>query len=416
MENKAWIEVYEATSDSTEDSIESDMSHEEITKISTEDRNSTQEESSSNDGEQISSTSSEENELTEEKAEPDKTLSDSDNYLLHHWSIEGCWRKPPSPIFDQETWYFLRDAYRRAVYPENSSISSEKKSGMKVPYEVRLIPGKGRGLFTTKKIKKDVTIWENTMRGKFPDEISWRRYLSSIPYDLACDSFMWCYAWGRDEIDEKALHIELDDGALMNSAEDSEGINAIETPEGFFKTTRDIEEGEEILDSYYGLTSDIDWYRAMKNKAWIEGYEASSDSTEDSIESDMSHEEITKISREDRNSTQEESSSNDGQQISSTSSDENELDLTGSESESGDGVLTLNLGAGILRTTTGLRTNPINETLNGSGGAAEYGQQHDWSMLLFSIFPFIFMIICYFCKNGRHRYACPVRGRKKGTD
>jgi hypothetical protein len=339
----------------------------------------------------------------------------SDNYLLHDWTIEGCWRKPPSPIFDQETWYFLRDAYRRAVHPENSSISFEKKSGMKVPYEVRLSPGKGRGLFTTEKIKKDVTIWESTMTGKFPDEISWRRYLSTIPYDLACESIVWSYVWRRDENDENAVYIDLDDGALMNHYNEGKEMNAIQTPEGFFVTTRDIEEGEEIIISYDGLTSDIDWYEAIENKAWIEGYEASSDSTEDSIESDMSHEEITKISREDRNSTQEESSSNDGQQISSTSSDENELDLTGSESESesGDGLPTLNEGAGILRTTTGLRTNPINETLNGSGGAAEYGQQHDWSMLLFSIFPFIFMIICYFCKNGRHRYACPVRCRKK---
>eukprot|EP00978_Attheya_sp_CCMP212_P013876 scaffold34967_cov58-Attheya_sp.AAC.1 len=195
----------------------------------------------------------------------------SDHYLLHHWTLEGCWRKHTSPILDQATWELLQDAYRHAVQPEhNSTIALDPKSGFLVPYEVRMIPGKGRGIFATEKIKsgEGVIIWKTIQVAKFTDKLSWQRFLSSIPYEIACDACQWSYTYRVKHEKQNSLFLDLDDGALLNEASANEEINVEETREGSYVPLRDIEAGEEIIITYSGLSDNIDWYKHIKQQVW----------------------------------------------------------------------------------------------------------------------------------------------------
>eukprot|EP00978_Attheya_sp_CCMP212_P040152 scaffold216117_cov39-Attheya_sp.AAC.1 len=66
------------------------------------------------------------------------------------------------PIWDEATWQSLRDAYRRAVGVDDSSIASESKSGMLVAYEVLKDPIKGRGVYLKEGVKKGDLVWDKS--------------------------------------------------------------------------------------------------------------------------------------------------------------------------------------------------------------------------------------------------------------
>eukprot|EP00978_Attheya_sp_CCMP212_P011824 scaffold29356_cov47-Attheya_sp.AAC.1 len=391
----------------------------------------------------------------------------SDNFLLHHWNLEGCWRKGQSTtILDRATWELLQDAYRRAVPPGKSTIALEPTTGMTVPYEVR----------------------------KFTDELSWRRFVSSIPYELACDVHEWSYV-KQDEHGEKALHIDLDDAAFTNIPSDDQEVNteSAREPDPFSISTRDIniKAGEEITMSYAGLTDNIDWYKLMKRVAWVEGYyegyyEASSSSADDDDEgyyyeyeassssaddegyyeasSSSADEEVEpETPTEDNDSTKKETvpdnvehkrigqhkmppkgMSNmsdivawlEGYETSSSSAHEKresaeeisdsteeevepEKNTEDNDDSTKEETVTDNgpYKSGGLINTTGLRTNTINAnpglTLNGRGGPADHDQEHGWSKLPFFVFSLI--IIWFFWKSSRYRHVFHfMRRRQKG--
>jgi hypothetical protein len=174
------------------------------------------------------------------------------------------------PIWDEATWQSLRDAYRRAVGVDDSSIASESKSGMLVAYEVLKDPIKGRGVYLKEGVKKGDLVWDKSQHAQFIDESSFRRFLLSISYELACDVLQWAYIEEDDEHDAVCA-FELDDGTYVNNGGETSpfvtrgmGIVAL----------RDVEAGEEILINYDGSGFLRDkrkpWFQRLKRDAWGE--------------------------------------------------------------------------------------------------------------------------------------------------
>lgn len=181
------------------------------------------------------------------------------------------------PILIQSEWEDMRNVYLKvAGITDGTSISNER--GLHPAIVADYAGEKGRGLFATAPIRKGEMIWESTRTRSFDDKETFYRFLEGINPDYVCDVLEWKYMAKRfvsNETDgeiqwnEEAeaydfdpsiyvLCIDLDDGSLANTvdyeSQDERDFNAYTVAHGGCSHTsfasRDIEEGEEILESY----------------------------------------------------------------------------------------------------------------------------------------------------------------------
>mmetsp|Transcript_20072 Transcript_20072/g.28432 ORF Transcript_20072/g.28432 Transcript_20072/m.28432 type:complete len:859 (+) Transcript_20072:163-2739(+) len=188
-------------------------------------------------------------------------------------SISGCHRlmNRPQGIHNESVWEFLQDTYRSVVGDE-STIVMFPKSGIVTPYEVRHSPGKGRGLFSTAPVKKGTLFWSHIHHAVFPDEDSFRRFLESIPWELACDVLQWAYV-EKIGPENFSVAVELDQGSLCNHGDSGEAnIGGAGNYGGYLLTLRDMEIGEEFLQDYNTFDNDdaLDWFDDMVSNAWMD--------------------------------------------------------------------------------------------------------------------------------------------------
>ena len=106
------------------------------------------------------------------------------------------------PIYAQETWNYLRRLYRAVVEEsteqEESSITPEDAvtptSGFLVPFQVRQVPGKGRGVFVLRDVKQGEPLWSTKHTARFQSGRDFRKFIFSLARDngLACEVLdMW---------------------------------------------------------------------------------------------------------------------------------------------------------------------------------------------------------------------------------
>lgn len=214
------------------------------------------------------------------------------------WNELGCDEifEDVRPLHNESTWLLLRGAYLGVVGVKKSSISPVGfGQGFRVPYESKLAPGKGRGVFASTAdnasiIPKGTLVWTATQNtARFDNGPDYRQFLRAIPVDLACDVIQWAYVqsfldsdheddededdynyWDKDK-DEMYVCCDLDDGALTNSGGWDEGVdsNIGCNPEmehiiqGGCKQNafalRDIHPGEEFLVSYGEFAITAGW-------------------------------------------------------------------------------------------------------------------------------------------------------------
>ena len=189
--------------------------------------------------------------------------------------ITGCKKRwsTPQPVWGKATFNMLQDTYRKVVPEEDWTIALFPKSGMAIPFEIRSTPDKGNGVFATSFIPKHTLVWHPVQSACFPDEATFRRFLSSLTWELACDVFQWAYVgdlWDDDDDDEHVLCLELDEASFINHAP-SDQANVDELESDLLVATRDIEAGEEILQDYYTFSLPDDklpWYEEMFSIAY----------------------------------------------------------------------------------------------------------------------------------------------------
>ena len=184
-----------------------------------------------------------------------------------------------------EDWQLLQRTYTRFVDtskqwddPIPPTLGYSLQSGVPVPppYYPKVSPGKGRGLFASRDIQKGEVVHDGTLSDVvFPDATSWRRFVFSLPREMACDCTDW--HWFSAFSDEKDAPYYMLGGinisSLMNayaheggeSEASALGIspNALPRTNTLGKSTsakfyamRDIKRGEEILTDYYVYETD----------------------------------------------------------------------------------------------------------------------------------------------------------------
>jgi len=212
--------------------------------------------------------------------------------ILEFDSIEKCWESSsgtPRTIWNASTWKTLQQTYREIVGEEESTISLEEESGLTVPHEIKNTAVKGRGIYATANIKAGDLVWQPTQHAVFRKEIYFRRFLSTLSYDLACDVLMWAYVEKCDCLDDSddddecfAAVVELDEGSFMNSVSHDEvphvgecdydltTLNQCSKGMDIEYALRDIEAGEEILTNYatFDIEDELDWFDNIFDNAW----------------------------------------------------------------------------------------------------------------------------------------------------
>ena len=191
------------------------------------------------------------------------------------------------PIHNESTWMLLRGVYHAIVGPNQSTLRTPlthyPKNGFLVDVYVGQSPGIGRGVFAGQHIAEGEPVWSSTgVTAYFSSGEQYRRFLLSIPPDLACDALQWCYCEmvDRDQIKRRlrnetenandvetgrkslAIACDLDEGSFVNMGDTEDDSNIGCTVEfreqylngqpcaGNLYALRDILAGEQLLVDY----------------------------------------------------------------------------------------------------------------------------------------------------------------------
>lgn len=176
------------------------------------------------------------------------------------------------PLPSMEDWQLMRTTYTKVVdntkkwndpVPPTKGYSFDRnKLGTPPPYYAKFSPGKGRGLFATRDIPKGEVVHDGTHSDViFPTAMDWRKFVFSLPENLACDCTDW--HWMQQLETGGTFHFVagINISSLMNSGgEEYGGVpNALPktSTSNKFYALRDIRDGEEILTDYYVYDTDF---------------------------------------------------------------------------------------------------------------------------------------------------------------
>ena len=177
--------------------------------------------------------------------------------------IYGCHDLPnhgTAALPNNEYWQILRDAYIEQVdneykfddpIPPTEGYTLNENGAP--PFYAGMAPGKGRGLFASRDIKKGELVHDGTKGDvTFPDAMSFRRFLHGLPQrHHKCDVMQWCWTQKLEAGGPHVLLCELNISALMNGG-GGDGINVgpnNSTSRSFY-AKKDIEKGKESLMNY----------------------------------------------------------------------------------------------------------------------------------------------------------------------
>ena len=207
----------------------------------------------------------------EEKEKDGSTITE----LWYELECDDIFASGPRPLHNHTTWMDLRLAYERTVGAEKSTLSSSTSSlqgddGFAVPHRIVQLEGKGRGIVAAEPIRAGQWIWTSHKTARFLDAPSYRRFLRSVPVDLACDVLQWAYVqeMGRWTKEELLISVDLDDGSYCNGpaneadsntrVAEEMGCDAMECRFHFF-AAGDIAAGEEIICDYSAFAITSGW-------------------------------------------------------------------------------------------------------------------------------------------------------------
>lgn len=169
------------------------------------------------------------------------------------------------PLPTLEEWTTMRDTFTRVVdpslvfndpVPPTLGYSFDKDKPIQPPFYAKISPGKGRGLFASRRIEKGELVHRGGTESDviFPDGEKWRRYIFSLPRKLGCSIADWNWTQQLQHDGPLRMIVNLNIAALMNTGGLSWGIRPNVSPRDNisfkFYATKDIEKDEEILMDY----------------------------------------------------------------------------------------------------------------------------------------------------------------------
>lgn len=177
-----------------------------------------------------------------------------------------------------DEWVQYRAAYQRAVL-DPSHFSLEPKewingsvTGFAVPVRIEYSKERGRGVYAAAFIPKGQKVWDNRFTARIHSECEGKRFVNELTEEQACNVIIWGYSTdhGTGQLE---WGVDLDPASFTNAANNPSEVNAADrvdperalVPGGHSMwTTKDVEEGEELLSSYDGLRT----INPKKNLFW----------------------------------------------------------------------------------------------------------------------------------------------------
>jgi hypothetical protein len=94
------------------------------------------------------------------------------------------------------------------------------------PYYAKLSPGKGRGVFASRDIKKGEIVHDGSKSGIiFQNATSWKRFMFALPRKMACDNAAWTFTQRYEEGGPMRIVSSLNIAILMNEGNTLEQVN-----------------------------------------------------------------------------------------------------------------------------------------------------------------------------------------------
>jgi len=164
------------------------------------------------------------------------------------------------PLPTLQDWQLLRAKYNQHVDSSRSfddivppTMGYTFGDGGPPPYYAKNSNHiKGRSLFASRDIKKGELIHDGTKTNiMFPDAMSWRRFIFSLPRNRACDMVDWSWTEKLEESDERRIFSAIDISVFFNGGMgNGANVDPMSSTSSKLYATRDIKKDEELLTSY----------------------------------------------------------------------------------------------------------------------------------------------------------------------
>ena len=232
----------------------------------------------------------------------------------HHFQCKRYAHRTKKPLPTLEEWIFLKNRYKEivdsnVVWGDDTVLPTEgydfDDNGNPPPWHAAH-GERGRGLFAS----RDITMGELVHDGAksdvyFPNAMSWREFIFSLPRNKACDVIDWC--WTQQVLVENGnggdfvyiIFSSMNISILINGGEDEDTMNVNPKSEysSQFYALRDIKMGEELLTDY--SIYDTVWGKAgLGDDDDNDNYDDEAIEEEEAEEEEAEEEEI-EVERED---------------------------------------------------------------------------------------------------------------------
>jgi hypothetical protein len=188
------------------------------------------------------------------------------------------------PVRNQTSWMMMRGIYHGIMLASGKVVSASNirssvssllhETGFQVPFSVRQVEKKGRGVFAEASIPKGTLIYTSHHGGhvRFTRGIDFKKFVYSVPSEMACE-VLQCAAVqslkpGKARPEDAVITVDLDSGCYVNTHNLKEEPNAGCPPSGDRNCVdndyalRDIKAGEEIIGDYsqFALPGGWKWF------------------------------------------------------------------------------------------------------------------------------------------------------------
>lgn len=162
-------------------------------------------------------------------------------------------------LYGEEQWRHMRRKYNEVVDdrvkfddPVPPTRGYTLLDGKPPPFYARLSPGKGRGVFASRIIKRGHVVHHGDPSAvEFADAAAWRRFVFSLPRTMACDVVEWTWTQRLSEGGRLRTLMDMNIAALFNNGGEG-GFNVVPKDRHslIFYAARDIEKDSELLYNY----------------------------------------------------------------------------------------------------------------------------------------------------------------------